>query len=270
MMINGPELQKKPNQALALMSQVAQDIHTFLESSRDPQKGLNLLSRKTSLHEKTLRRLLQQEHRPGYITLFKLYRFLLGTNSDSEILDNAPSVVADFLKKANPKTQTPSAQKAEFSGAITEELKKDPVMLDLYFLAGCGPLHHDEVLLQMGLLGLKTIEKMKGLGLLEEITPRHWKLGSVQANLDADLLKQAALRLTENYFSTEASELQGENYLGVYAEGLNEQGLQEWLKIDEECFRRKVTVSQSLEFQGPLKVFTVQVTEQMNLKRNLK
>lgn len=268
MLLQNP--QNKTSLALAIMSQVATDIDSFLKGTKDSQRGLQLLARKSGLHEKTLKRLIQQEHRPGYITVYKLYRCLLGTDSDAEVADKAPPIITEFLKSANPKTNTASAANAEFSASLAEELKKDAVMLDLYFLAGCAPLTYDDVLFQMGLMGLKTVEKMKTYGLLDEITPRLWKLGSVQVNLDASLLKQAALRLTETYFNLEASELKGENYLGVYAEGLNEAGLSEWLKIDEQAYKNKVLIAQNPQFQGSIRSFTIQVTEQMSLKRNLK
>ncbi|WP_413291229.1 hypothetical protein [Bdellovibrio sp. HCB337] len=57
----------------ALRNQVAADIESFLKGYADPKKALGILSKKTQIHSKTLRRFLQKSHNPSYQTLYKLY-----------------------------------------------------------------------------------------------------------------------------------------------------------------------------------------------------
>lgn len=253
-------LQKKFAENKSILDQVVEDLLMNLTKFKDAKKGLKVVSRKTEIHEKTLSRIIAKENKPGYITLYKLYRYLLETDSDTEVLEKAPFCISEYLRKQNPKNTNKGI---EFSTNIAQEILQDRAWTEIFFMAGAGKVTRDEVKELFGSYGLQTVEKMRLAGVLEETSVGIYKLGQVQANLTAEILKTAGLRLTETFFKPEASDEQGENFMGLFAEGLSLEAYNEWLKIDEEAFNKKVALSKLEKNQGSHRVFTFMVSEKM-------
>lgn len=249
-----------------LLDQVIFDLETNLTKFKDPKKGMKLISRKTGVHEKTLGRILAKENKPGYITLYKIYRYLLETENDTEVVEKAPKVISDYLKKQNPK---PTGGEIEYSAPIAKEIQSDRAWTELFFMAGAGKVTRDEVRDLFGSYGIQTVEKMKSAGVLNEIANGVYTIGSVQANLTSDVLKTAGIRLTETFFNPGVTDEAGENHIALYAEGLNETAYNEWLKIDEEAFRKKVELSNQESSKGSIRAFTFMVIDKMQTGKRL-
>lgn len=62
------------------------------------------------------------------------------------------------------------------------------------------------------------------------------------------------------------SDDEGENYIALYAEGLSEEAYNNWIKIDEEAFAKKVELSKQTHARGTLRAITFMLTEKMKLQ----
>ena len=110
---------------------MANDMRLKLSEFKDEKKGSRLLAQQMGIHLKTFRRILAQENTPGYLTLYKIYRILLSTNNDSEILKMVHPSVAAQIKKLNTKKLS---QEFNYTTDVEELLSADPVALEIYFL----------------------------------------------------------------------------------------------------------------------------------------
>lgn len=181
-----------------MLEQITCDLNTSLDLFKDRKKGLQLISRKTGIHEKTLLRLLSKEHKPGYLTVYKLYRYILQTESDTEIIKRVHPVIASYLKKHNPKN---TSDGIEYSVNIEQEILKDRTFSEIFFMAGSGNITKAEIKELYGLNGLQILEKMLRLGVLQKITSDEFTIGQVQANLSTETLKVCGLRLVESFYA---------------------------------------------------------------------
>lgn len=250
----------------SLLDQVASDIELYLSNSKDHKKGLKLLSKRSEIHEKTLARILAKENKPGYITLYKLYRQLLNTESDTDVVNLAPKTVSDFLKRKNPKNLH---QGIEFSPSIARELLTDRAWSEIYFIAGAGKVTRDEVKDLYGAYGIQTLEKMKAAKVLEEVSENIFVLGKVQTNLTSELLKTVGIRLTDTFFNPEMTDEAGENHIALFSEGLSQATYNAWLKIDEEAFRQKIALTKVDGATGNIRAFTFMVIDKLKTGKKI-
>ncbi|MCF8058970.1 MAG: hypothetical protein K9K67_06725, partial [Bacteriovoracaceae bacterium] len=63
---------------------------------------------------------------------------------------------------------------------------------------------------------------------------------------------------------TESAAIEGNNFIGLFAEGLSAEGKKKWLEIDQRSFNEKVAVAKEKKYQGNESVFTFQVTDDFN------
>lgn len=247
----------------SVVEQVSYDLQTQLETFRDPKIGLRLLSQKMGIHEKTLGRLLRGENKPGYQTLYKIYRCLLNEKDDARLLERLPKVICEAIKKGNPKKLEGNRT---YTLNILQELKQNTIFQELYFLCACHPLSLAEVKEQYGLKGMKVLERMLELQVLEESSPLMYTLGKNQTNIDAAGLLTIGSSLSQSFFRPQMSDDEGENYIALYAEGLSEEAYNNWIKIDEEAFAKKVELSKQTHARGTLRAITFMLTEKMKLQ----
>jgi hypothetical protein len=96
-------------------------------------------------------------------------------------------------------------------------------------------------------------------------------LGPNQANFSPDSLKKISIHLAERFSKPSMSDVRGSNYQSLFAYSLNPDAYNEWLKIDEEAYKKKVDLARKKESRGNLKVFTYQCTDTLMEKAdNLK
>jgi hypothetical protein len=238
---------------LELRKQVAKDLKQRLETFRDPKKGIKILASHMGIHEKTLKRLLDSQNKPGYQTVFKIYRVLYDTQHDAEILKRAPEVVCDFLEKAIPKSFD---RKISYSLDVDRELTHNPIFSEVYFLAGTGGISAEYVGFHYGHYGQQLFQKMVSQKVLTPLNKSTFVLGPHQASMTPESIKRVGLHLTERFSKPEISDLTGENYQALYAEGLNEEGYNQWLKIELESYEKKQQIAGNPDYQGNIKAFT--------------
>lgn len=252
------------SEAEAVTKQVVEDLKLELSKAKNLKNGLGLLARKSGIHQKTLVRILNFENRPGYLTIFKIYRVLLNTEIDNEVLERAPLVIQEFLKKYNPQKVT---AKVQFNASIGKDLLQDRLFYELYFLCGSGEVSKPELKERYGTYGLTMLEKLVKLGVVQKLENGKFTIGTVRVNLDSAALKDAALDLVDSFFKPDLAQLDGNNFIGVFAEGLSAPAYREWLKIDEEAFLKKAKLSEDPKNLGSIRAFTVMVTDVLDLEK---
>lgn len=245
---------------LGLRDQLAQDLNNYLAQYSNPTIGLRLMSQEMGIHKRTLMRLMEGENKAGYLTLYKIYRVLLHSKNDTELFEKAPECIQVALKAGNPK---PLSKEIIYSVDIEQEICRDRCFGELYLLAGCGTITEELILFRFGQYGLDTAKRMLKLGVLKEVKSGHFTLGPNQANLSAETLKYLGVDLTQRFADPERTDDLGENFMGLYVEGLSEEGYQEWLRIEEEAYQRKIEVANNSKFKGHIKTFTFQVTDKL-------
>lgn len=249
------------NEQDLLSHQVCKDLRKAISQYKDEKIALRMLSNKMKIHEKTLKRLLNAENKPGYQTLYKVYRVLLSAPNDTILLEMAPPIVAEALEKGNPKTIN---EDIIFCVDIEEEIQKDRAFLEIYFLAATGPVTQEFISYRFGEHGMEIAKKMLRIGALDVQRDGTFILGKNQANLGAQTIKNCALHLIDRFSRPEATDQEGENFMGIYAEGLSKEAYNEWLKIDEEAYRKKIELTKDKSNLGQIRAVTFISTDKMN------
>ncbi len=243
---------------MELRIQVSDDLKEKLTEYTDPKKGIKALALLMGIHEKTLKRLMSCENRPGHQTLFKIYRVLLQTNNDTQVINMSPKIVKDFLLKTHPKGLSESIQ---YTLDVERELRKDPVFCEIYLLCGTGGTTREYVAYNYGRYGERVFEKMIDQEVISAVDKFRYELGKNQAPLGVETIAAMGIQLTERYFKAASTDNLGENYVSFFAEGVNAETYQKWLEIDKEAFQKKIALANKVENKGDIKTFTFGITE---------
>lgn len=248
-----------------LRVQVSQDLKEKISQFRDPKKGIKILASQMGIHEKTLKRLIECQNKPGYQTLLKIYRVLFQTQKDNEILERSPAIVKMFLMGHQPK---PYESQVTYSLDVEKELNRDPVFAEIYLLAATGGVTREFIIFQFGQYGDRLLQKMIDQKVLINQDKYKFVLGPNQATLGPDTLKHLGQLCIEHYLKPENGDLSGENFHAFFAESLNEEAYNEWLKIDEEAFKKKIQLANRPGSQGHRRVFTFIATDTISRSKN--
>lgn len=247
-----------------LRRQVSDDLKNKLLEYKDPKKGTKVLSALMGIHEKTLKRLIECENRPGYQTVFKIYRVLYNTHNDSELLDLIPPTIKSFLVRTRPRGFNDSVR---YNLNIETELLRDPVFCEIYCLAGASSITHEYISYHYGKYGENIIEKMLSQNVLVPVRKNEYVLGTNQASMTVETLSKIGPHLVERYFKPENSDEMGENYLSLQIQGLNKEAYNKWLEIDKEAFIKKCEIADDKKNWGDIKSFTFNSTDTLTEPR---
>lgn len=248
---------------LDLHTQVANDLQILLSKYKNPKVGLRQISAQIQVSEKTITRLINKENKPTYQTLYKIYRVIYSTSDDTKLLGLMPPVVQDEIKRHNPLKQHSTIT---YKKEIENEILYDRCFAEIYFMASCSPLSRDLIQLHFGLNGIETSERMVELGALKRTREGLYTVGDVQTNLDAQTLKRVGLSISEKYAKIQNTQTRGNNLIAFYVEGLSDEAYEQWLKIDQEAFYKKVEIANSEGSKGNKRAFTFTATDTMSLK----
>lgn len=251
---------------LSLTERVGQDLQLLLSKFKDQKKGLRILADKTGIHEKTFQRLLHGKHRPSYMTLFKLYRYIFAESDDLKILQLVDPVVRAYLIKANPQSLVSNVQ---YTKNVDQDLLANPVMGEIYLLCSTGPISREEIVKRFGSYGLSLLKKMCEQNVLVESGQGQVELGTRRASFEPETILALSNHLLAHCFKLLDGDVLQENYLGMYVEGLSSEAYKKWIAIDQEAFRQKVELSKDKNNQGSIRAFTVAAVEKMNLEEIL-
>ena len=242
----------------SVLEQVSNDISNLINSNSDPKKFIKTLSQRTGVHEKTLIRILNQENRHNYMTVLKIYRFILGEFDDAKVVEKSPPVIKKFLTESIPQTLN---RNTRHSSSVDVEIQKNPIFAEIYILAGTGKITKTEIATRFGKYGLEIVDQMLEKNVLVEIRNGEMLLGNNQASITPESILSIGAQLIQTYGKAKNAYEKGLNHMGVYAEGLSESGYKKWLIIDEEAIAKKIQLTKDIENLGTKKAFTFMITE---------
>lgn len=241
-----------------LTEQVSKDILAYLENATDRQKKLNLMSKKIGVHLKTLNRICQLENRPSYITVFKIYKYLFNENDDCKVLELAPSIVRDYLKKANPQSFEKSAS---YSSEAENEISKNHVALELVVLCSTGSLTSEEIKDRFGTFGLEIVQRLVSKKILSESKLGIFNIGPNQMNMTPETIIKMGIQVVSSYAKPQNGYEKHKNFQGFYAEGLSEEAYQQWMEIDEQAYIKKAELAKKASSLGKLRAYSFVSTD---------
>ncbi len=247
---------------------VVDDLERHCQQSENPRRRLKYVAKRIEIHEKTLTRLLARENKPTYMTIFKIYRYLLNEMDDARLLELMPPDVAEFLRQANPQT---IEKHVSYATDLEKQMCVNPVMAEIVVLCATGPVKLSYLKSRFGDYGLKVVEDLLTRDVLKSLTRSEVCQGQVQVNMAPETVARVAIQMVQQHLKTENSYVSGGNFVGFYAEGLNDGALQKWLAIDAKAYREKVEIARAPESRGNLRAFTFCATDtvDMGLEDNL-
>jgi hypothetical protein len=248
-----------------IADQVAIDIADYISKFANKSFGLRILASESELNEKTLKRLLAKKNNPTYQTLFRLYMVFLDTRNEETVILKAPTLISDELKKFNPKDLRKKVKK-EYDFA--EMIYREPVLGELFVLAGTGSLHGNTIAFKYGQYGMDLLKKLEDLDIVKEVDKNTYGLTPDGPTLDGKVLKNLGLRFIERFSKPDNTHLAGESMLSFYAESLNQEGITEWLRLDEENFYKKIQVAKKSKYKGSFPAFTFNATDKISVETN--
>tara|TARA_R110002072_G_scaffold534_5_gene3766 strand:- start:20929 stop:21765 length:837 start_codon:yes stop_codon:yes gene_type:complete len=247
---------------LCLSTQVAHDLKEYLSQFSNPSFGIRVLSKETGLNPKTIKRLMEAQNKATYQTLFLLYSEFYETKDLCELLDKAPMVVADKIKDFTPCESTCDEDKLD---KLIDSMKKEPIMAELFVLAGTGPLLTSVVGFRYGQYGIQILEKLVQEELLIKVNNETYILSKKTPTLTGKALKFLGEYFTHRFSKAEESYTEGENTISFYAESLNEEGKKAWLSVDTESFYKKLEIANNKKYQGNIPMFTFTSTDTIKI-----
>lgn len=246
------------DEVLDLKEQVSKDLKKKLSEFNDPKKGIKVMAMLMGIHEKTLKRLIDCENKPGYQTVFKIYRVLYHSQNDTQLLELVPNPIKEFLIKAHPRGLNDTVR---YNINVESEIQRDPVFCEIYCLAGAGGVSREYISFHYGKYGEKVVEKMLEQDILAIIKKNEYVLGTNQASMTVETLSRVGSHLVERYYKPENSDEMGENFLSLHIQGLSEEAYNQWLQIDDEAYRKKSKIAEDSKNWGNIKAFTFNTTD---------
>lgn len=241
---------------------IHRDIQNYLNDFPNRNYGIRCLAKYSELNEKTIKRIIEGQSIPSYQSIFKLYTVFLNTCNEEEIIANVSPEIADILKKSNPKALRKSVHSQV---DLYQIFKTYPLAGEIFILAGTQAISLNAIAYRYGQYGVEILEKMVKEDILIEVNSREYQLNSNLPHLDGKTIKELGLRLTQTFSDPEKSHEMKKNVLSIYAEALNQAGIEEWLKIDTDAFRQKVAIAKQKEYQGHIPYFTFSVSDNLSL-----
>ncbi|MCO4794007.1 MAG: hypothetical protein KC493_09855 [Bacteriovoracaceae bacterium] len=241
-----------------VQEQVAIDLAVYLENFSNRSFAIKYLAKESGLNEKTIQRLLKQNNRPTYQTLFKLYSIFYDESEFKKLLNIIPTGISNYLQSYTP---CDVVSKVSDNHDFLDTIKKDPLMAELFVLSGTGPLHRQAMAYRYGEYGLELISKLESLSYLKKIDKDIWTISDKAPNLDADSLKFLGEYFVSKFSKPKNGELSLEHIISFYAEGLNEKGKEKWMQIDSQSFYKKMKIAKDSRYQGDIPVFTFTSTD---------
>ena len=248
----------------SLEGAICDALNSLLSQFKDRKKGIRILAKKMGIHEKTLNRILNNENKPGYQTVFKIFRIFFNEYNDRKILELVPDVVRQYLIKNN--AQELSEEK-NYSTLADLELQKNPIASEIYIIAATGPVSYDDIAIRFGQYGLEILKKMLTSNLLQEVHKDIFVKGVNHPTFSGETIIAVGSTMIASHAKIASGEELDKNFISFYAEGLSEESYKEWLAIDQMAHQKKFELTRNPQNLGPVRAFTFMITEKIELNK---
>ncbi len=246
-------------------SHLKQTLDSMLSSFKDKKIGQKKLAKKIGIHERTFERLYLFENKPSYQTLLKVYKCFFNQYNDSELIKLLPVETAYYIEKfIIQKSVQRKDQPTQLKNNVDQKIQDNPILAELYIMAGTGPLYKQEVEIRFGQYGLTLINEMLEDNILKKIDESIFVLGDNLADFDIPTILKAGLIMTKNHFDKEAAYELNQNHIGFLAEGLTSEEYHQWLTIDQEAYLKKAELIKNKKTNGFIRAYTFMVTDKIH------
>lgn len=226
-----------------LLDQVVKDLEEWLHLHGDLNKGLSLLAKETGITTKTFKRLLLRQNTPGYQTLIRIYRFLLGAHSIEEILAKAPTVISQKIEQADPSLLNTVGQKTSFE---TEQLLlSHPILFELFLLADTKPFRHCDVAERFGSHGLELLKELLDRKILKILPDGSFTSGENRPSFSAKSIKTLGVHMAQQHLKPENSDLNYANFMSLLYDNVDEPTYRKLIAAEEEFHQKKIEILKS-------------------------
>lgn len=256
----------KTIQAQGLLEVVANDLGTKLKEYSSDSEGLNQLSTVMDISKRTLQRVLKSETKPTFHTLYKIYRFLLNTENETELLQKMPNAVKAEVLRCNPNLSLYPLNEFNFLESIEEKIISDYCFRYIYVQTTSTTVHKESIIYKFGEHGLNVLNEMESTGVIKLISTTEYAHGSNRTRLSGKSLKLVNSDLLQSFFSENKCSTPGENYITFLSHALNEEGYNEWLKVDFEAYKKKMAIATNSMFQGKIPAWNITATDTFSAK----
>ena len=247
----------------ACLSRLQTDLDTALKEFPRVSTGIKILSMKMQLSDRTLRRVLKGTHFPSYQTILKVYRYLLGTYTDKETISKMPKVLSEFVSYEHDNSTLLNSA-SNFSYDIDLLLKNDSVFRSIYVETATGSIHKSKVSYEHGKHGEKVLLKMVELDVIQETEEDVYTSSINRGSLSIETSQSISQFLLENKFTSDKSNLAGENFYSLFFEGVNLETYNEMLKIDWQAMQAKKKLLKNKDNRGSVKCWTLTFTDTLS------
>lgn len=268
MLIQNEALTKRgsPVAKTDLYEVISTELHSFLNSSDHPNKRLNLISKKTGIHVKTLKRILNKENRPTAQTIFKIYQYITQAEELEDVIKNCCSTVGNYLKKNISQNLKPLLH---FTDPGQIKFKENPVFTEIYVLCSLTKLTASDLMTRFGRYGIEIAESMVKDGILEKTRNHSYIIGKKQISLNPEDLLYIGTRISKSFANPELGFETNKNHLSFVAERLSDEGLKKWIQADEDAYQKKLAIAKDHNNHGLNKVFTFSIVDTILIKKVL-
>lgn len=241
------------SQMRSVLDQVRMDLSSYIDCYSNKTFAVRQLAKESGLSSKTIKRLLAGENKPTYQTLFRLYSVFLDEQDYSLVLKKCPSLIREEIKDYNPQDK----EERKFSQPnFLDVIKKEPLLIELLIQAACKPLHKSRIAFRYGEYGLELLEKLTSFNYLKEIEENVFGITKDVPQFDGEMLKFIGPYFIHRFLKSENTQIKNQNVINFFAEGLNEAGKDEWIRIETESYYKKIEIANNSKYQGDIPMFS--------------
>lgn len=253
------ETSKETSNQDHLYRQIRDDLDSFLSKFSNKSFAIRVLSKESEISEKTIRRILDNQNRPTYDTIYSIYSVMFENENEVELLETVPKIVSAYLKSKTVRKLKKKKNKQEFN--FLELFKKDPILCELFIKSALGGISTSATAYRYGQYGIELIEKLVLMNVVKEVEKGIYKITNSAPRIEGELLKFVGLRFSDSFGKPKNSDVTDQNVMSFYATNLNDEGFKEWIRIDTEAFYKKIEVANNKQFKGTKSYFTFNSTD---------
>ncbi len=227
-------------------------LQSYLDEK--PTRSLNGLSKKCTVSEPTLRRILRGHIKtlPTATTILDILTTLTGEKNTSHLAQRFPGPIADYLNSILPQTQDVAT---EYSSDLNNELK-DPVKYIIYKISSNSSGAHKQKILELfGRHGLQVAEALilkNYLTLENEIYFSKVKNFTInQENFIANFKLVADFIKTQNPLAKTSLQ----SLLANYSESISIEAYKEIIQVQRKALQKIRTIMSDDNSKGPIPLF---------------